>query len=135
MEEKKTVDDLFINFDNKDNRRKTNNVDVFAGKRVQKDAYHYTIGPSFLEDYVTIIRTCNKPVTEEQFRLLCLSCYSGNLNTVRIILAHVKKRRCNEFVNTSRYLRGKAERDLEFQTTGNCMQTRICRNCKGTDKI
>lgn len=91
LEEKKTVDDLFINFDNKDNRRKTNNVDVFAGKRVQKDAYHYTIGPSFLEDYVTIIRKCNKPVTEEQFRLLCLSCYSGNLNTVRIILSHVKK--------------------------------------------
>lgn len=89
MEEKKNVDDLFINF--RDNRRKTNNTQVCAGKRVQKGADYHTIGPSFLEDYGTIIRKCNKPVTEEQFRLLCLSCYSGNLNTVRIILSHVNK--------------------------------------------
>lgn len=89
LEEEKNVDDLFINFE--DNRRKTNNAQVCAGQRAQKGPDYYTIGPSFLKDYGTIIRKCNKPVTEEQFRLLCLSCYSGNLNTVRIILSHVKE--------------------------------------------
>lgn len=97
LEEKKNAADLFQNFDDKENRSKTNNAQVFNGKHVPTDADYHTIGPSFLKDYGTIIRTGNKPVTEEQFRLLCLSCYSGNLNTVRIIMSHVKK----DIINTS----------------------------------
>lgn len=37
----------------------------------------------------TSVDTYYEPVIIEQFRLLCLSCYSGDLNTVQILLQHV----------------------------------------------
>lgn len=53
MEEKKNVDDFFINF--RDNRCKINNMQVCVGKCVQKGVDYYIIGLLFLEDYVMII--------------------------------------------------------------------------------
>lgn len=85
IKEKKTVDDLFQNFDAKVSSLKTNSVKGGSGKCIKiKDAY--TIGPSS-----KIMETWKKQEIEEQFRLLCLSCYSGDLKTFRIILSHVKK--------------------------------------------
>lgn len=41
----------------------------------------------------------NEPVTEEQCRLLCLGCYSGDLNTVQLLLKYVQKDAINNTVS------------------------------------
>lgn len=45
-----------------------------------------TAGNTYIESE---IRTYSEPVIVEQNRLLCLGCYSGDLNTVSILLKHV----------------------------------------------
>lgn len=52
-------------------------------------------GPDSDKHGVTSVDICNDPVIIEQCRLLCLGCYSGDLNTVQILLKHVNTNALN----------------------------------------
>lgn len=43
------------------------------------------------KDSNSFVEINNDPVLQEQCRLICLGCYSGNLNIVLLLLKYVKK--------------------------------------------
>lgn len=45
------------------------------------------------KDSNSFVEINNDPVLQEQCRLICLGCYSGNLNIVLLLLKYVKKKR------------------------------------------
>lgn len=100
IKENGNVDDLFANSFNKHfrpyshmNKDVTEKIknNIGEGHKTDSDKDRYTVAGADSKTNVdahvdTSVDTYYEPVIIEQFRLLCLSCYSGDLNTVQILL-------------------------------------------------
>lgn len=72
---------------------------TYSDKQMKSTVTKFDRADKEYESTMTAHSLCNwtgrdlDKVTIEQYRLLCLSCYSGDLNTVRILLKHVYTKR------------------------------------------
>lgn len=72
--------------------------------------YQYVTEPStYSNNSIDYIQSTGARLIEEQWRLLCLGCYSGDLNTVQTLLQHVSK----DAVNNTKTNEDKLFKDIK----------------------
>lgn len=99
LKEKRQINDLFQNSYNETQRR----FSVSEGDTEKGLAFNDANASYRYSEISTCMMPAfdarNEPVTEEQCRLLCLGCYSGDLNTVQLLLKYVQKDAINNTVS------------------------------------
>lgn len=87
MKHKETVDDLFRNMYNKTSGMPP--MSIKGSLELERGSENFLMMMNF--SLAEINFAYLEPVIDEQYRLFCLSCYSGDLNTVKMLMNHVDK--------------------------------------------